>query len=347
MKVRLSLAAAAMLTSVPIAAGESNPPVTTAELATHELALQGTALALASETFQNLLIGAIAEGLSGPFQCNPDTTGPGSSKIEEVTQVSASTKRVKFTYYFDHACVNPFAALALNFVHHANGYETGSGKITYRSEAGAILGDLSLSLHFLNDTTTSIINLGAIGGYVPKSGAPALHLGVMCRHVERVFAGGVMPCQVAAAQDFPDLGKALGFHANVNQKLSITIKFNSVSSDLVTAPTGSLDVGFAPAWSVALTGTSASFGTTSIQGQVGAFSVFPPTPTAWSVSDTADHQKFATHVVNDTDRNSIGTVTDTMSLSRLATLKVDRSGTGTITYTGKPAAAVSNWVLSK
>ena len=39
-----------------------------------------------------------------------------------------------------------------------------------------------------------------------------------------------------------------------------------------------------------------------------AFSVFPPTPTAWTVSDTAHHQKFAIQVVNNTVRNSVGSI---------------------------------------
>lgn len=119
MKALLPLTAGVLLATLPAASPSAEPlsaAPTTSEIATHELALQGTAVALASETFQNLFIGVLAQSLTGPFDCNADSGGTGSSKVQSVTQVSATVKQVKFTYYFDNACARPFAVQTLNFV---------------------------------------------------------------------------------------------------------------------------------------------------------------------------------------------------------------------------------------
>lgn len=347
MKALLPLAAAALLTSAPIAAGESSPPLTTAELATHELALQGTALALASETFQNVLLSAIAQSATPPFQCQADTSGAGSSKVNSVTHPAADSTRVVFSFYYDDKCAQKFTVVAATFIKRSATLSTGPGKVTYYDTAGSVQGSISLQIRFYDDMTTGWIDLGGTGSYVPESGAPPLDLAVNCKHIEYIFYGKNMPCQVAAVQNFPALAMQLGFSAAVLQKLAVTINFHSTSSSLVTAAQNTLTVGFLPGGSVGITGTSTPFGSAAVAGKIGAFAVFPPTPTAWTVTDADHQQRFSIHVVDNIGRNSLGTITDTSTAARLATINVDRSGTGAIRYAGKPAAKVSNWVISK
>ena len=89
------------------------------------------------------------------------------------------------------------------------------------------------------------------------------------------------------------------------------------------------------------------YGTTSASGGAATFSLFPPTPTGWSVSDPGHDQTFTINVVSNTVRNSVGTITRISTGAVLATVALDQSGSGTITYSDGSVAAVTSWTLAQ
>jgi hypothetical protein len=69
----------------------------------------------------------------------------------------------------------------------------------------------------------------------------------------------------------------------------------------------------------------------------------PGLSTAWTVTDSAHDQQFQISVVDDTTRGLAGSITQISSGTTLATITLDRSGSGSITYSDGSTAIVTNW----
>ena len=107
-----------------------------------------------------------------------------------------------------------------------------------------------------------------------------------------------------------------------------------------------LSVGTGPGHSLVLTGGARRVGSEATSGHAGGFSLFPPTPTAWTGTNKGAGQVFNIAVTDDTSRRLQGSVTALGTGQQLAVIAVDRSGTGTIRYRGSnTATAVTGWVL--
>jgi hypothetical protein len=78
---------------------------------------------------------------------------------------------------------------------------------------------------------------------------------------------------------------------------------------------------------------------------VGSFSLFPPTPTSWTLTDTTHDQQIVISVMDDTTRDTSILITQISTGTSLASGTVDQSGTGTITYSDSSIDAVTNWTL--
>ena len=63
--------------------------------------------------------------------------------------------------------------------------------------------------------------------------------------------------------------------------------------------------------------------------------------------DTGHDQAFTINVASNTVRNLIGTITRISTGAVLASLALDQSGTGTITYSDGTVAAVTSWTLAQ
>jgi hypothetical protein len=89
------------------------------------------------------------------------------------------------------------------------------------------------------------------------------------------------------------------------------------------------------------------FATTTAIGSAGAFELFPPTPTSWTLTDTTHDEELQIALASNTARNLNITITQVSAAATiLATGTIDQSGSGTITYSDGTAATITNWTLS-
>jgi len=214
------------------------------------------------------------------------------------------------------------------------------------------VGTLKISgvIEFVGNTqTVTSIKSSGVGVYTPRNGAAKVDLGLSCSL--DVLTLGPQPCVGAIVQNFPSLNIALGSVTPItlNQASDGSFTFANTpgqSSTLVTGPLNSLSVVQPTAFTLTIGGGAANYGTTSVKGSASQYDVFPPPPVSWIVKDDGHHAEFSLAVTGPAG-NSRATVTDTANGTTLATLLVDKSGTGSITYTatGKHFA-VSNWLLA-
>ena len=89
-----------------------------------------------------------------------------------------------------------------------------------------------------------------------------------------------------------------------------------------------------------------AFASTTCSGGAAAFVLFPPTPTAWTLTDSAHDQSFAISLVDNTVRDLTLTITQISTGVTLATGTVDQSGSGTIKYSDGTTVAITSWTLA-
>jgi len=88
------------------------------------------------------------------------------------------------------------------------------------------------------------------------------------------------------------------------------------------------------------------FATTTASGSAGAFELFPPTPTSWTLTDTTHDEEFEIALDNNTTRDLNITIIQVSTNETLATGTIDQSGSGTIMYSDGTTATITNWTLS-
>jgi hypothetical protein len=192
------------------------------------------------------------------------------------------------------------------------------------------------------DTT----NVYGLGLFTPASGARTpVQLGVYCALTE--YSGA---CAGGIAQDFPALGLAIG------AVTPLTLSYNGDSAtspvtftgggSAVTGPIGSLTLTNPSPTSFVLQGGGAAFASTTCSGGAAEFVLFPPTPTAWTLTDSGHDQSFSISVVDNTVRNLTLTITQVSTGVVLATGALDQSGSGSMTYSDGTIVAITNWTLA-
>ncbi|HEY1961144.1 MAG TPA: hypothetical protein VGG69_01900, partial [Rhizomicrobium sp.] len=161
------------------------------------------------------------------------------------------------------------------------------------------------------------------------------------------------PCEGGIAQDFPDLSQSMAsvtplkLHLKKNGKNSFSVSFSGSSSHMVTGELGALSITTPTNSSLDIGGTYTTYHNSAVtQGFASQFSLFPPTPTGWSVTDNKNDAKFSISVIDNTTRNSSGTVTRISTGEVLATFAMDRSGTGSITYSDSSSQPITSWLLA-
>jgi hypothetical protein len=157
-----------------------------------------------------------------------------------------------------------------------------------------------------------------------------------------------VPCAGGIAQDFPALGLAIGavtpLSLTVGTTVTAPVPFIG-GGTAVTGPLGSLTLTNPNPTSLVVQGGTA-FATTTASGSSGAFELFPPTPTSWTLTDTAHDEEFQIALASNTTRELNITIFQVSTNATLATGKIDQSGSGTITYSDGTMAAITNWTLS-
>jgi hypothetical protein len=262
------------------------------------------------------------------------------------------------TIYYDAHCTKPYVV--------AQATPTGTSTdnsiqvniaetATYYGLNGTSIGTLTLKETAL-DSEAGAINVFGLGIFTPVSGAHTpVQLGLYCAFASATST--TASCAGGIAQNFPALGLAIGAVTPLTLTLSSPppllnlggttsggVTFTGGGS-AVTGPIGALTLTNPGPISLIVQGGTA-YTTTTSSGGAAAFSLFPPTPTAWMLTDSAHDQQFQISVVDNTARNLTLTILQISTGSTLSTGALDQSGSGTITYSDGSTAVVTNWTLA-
>ncbi len=309
------------------------------------LVQQGLAIALASNVLQSQVT-VLFDATGGGTGCVPLSTGTGSSKnLRRVTSGDVTGSLI--TIYYDTACRHPYIEANAHIVSSTSTYAI-TETANYVGTTGAALGQLRV----LEDAITSgsSVVVRGTGTFTPKDGAPVVHLGLTCA----IPAGNVpppFPCEGGIAQTFPHLDVSLGSVTPITLTLKAAgseqyvVHFASTRSTMVRAAPGALSIATTSHSQLRVTGGGTTFTSDTTTGTAGRFALFPPTPTGWMITDRATKLVFAISVLNNASRQLKGSVT-TSSGKTLATLNVDRSGTGSISYMGGSTDPITSWMMS-
>jgi P pilus assembly chaperone PapD len=244
------------------------------------------------------------------------------------------------TTYYGY-CTQPYVVTSPNTtVTTGNNQLAVSETATYYGLNGTIIGTLTLDETVLVGDTTNLYGLGI---FTPAAGARTpVQLGLSCS-----LSGTTNTCAGGVAQDFPALGIAIGAVTPLTLTASNAtgpVGFTGGGS-VVTGPIGSLTLTAPSPTSLVVQGGT-PFASTACSGSAGAFDLFPPTPTSWTLADSAHDRQLQISVVDNTTRNLTITIKEVSTGITLATGALDQSGTGTITYSDGSIAAITNWTLA-
>lgn len=253
-------------------------------------------------------------------------------------------------FYYDAACTRIAVKGTINtFVGDDNlGNYHLTGSALYTSPNGIPQGTLVLDEQ-ANGTRLSggqlVGTVHALGSYTLLTGGLIVQFGLNCNNL----AGGhnIGICQNGVVQNFPGLAAAygsvttLGLDSTASGVLTL-----SGTSVLTSGAIGALTLTQPTATSMVVNGGTA-YGTTVDGGNAASFTLFPPTPTGWNVTDAAHDQIFTISLADNTVRNFVGTLKRISTGATLASLALDQSGTGSITYSDGTAASVTAWVVGQ
>jgi hypothetical protein len=316
-------------------------------IAEHLVTQEGLAIALASNVLQSQLT-LVEDALAdGPVSSCTALTGGGAHRVTGWGGTS-SARTFTDTIYYDTACTKPYLAAAAS-VHPSDSGATATATVAYTGATGASLGSLTTgaTANFVGNG----INLEGTGIFTRAAGAGGatspVSLGLACQSQSDT----VLNCQGGVTQDFAGLGHSLGsitpLQLTIGSDTSQPIGFQGSGNSTAVAGLGALSIASPDAATLSIQGATPTAGTVTTSGQAGGFVLFPPTPTGWTVTDAAGDVSFEIGVVDNTTRSLTATVTQLSTKKVLASLALDQSGTGTISYVGEKPAPVISWTLTR
>jgi hypothetical protein len=246
------------------------------------------------------------------------------------------------TIYYDSNCTQPYIVADVT----GGGNTTGNSSVltetaTYFGSNGTKIGAMALNMALTIGDSGAQVN--GLGTFTPATGSQLpVNLGLSCS----ISSDPTLQCVGAIEQDFPALGIAIGTVTPLTlfQTAGGGINFTGTGSSF-TGPLGSLTLtNPTPSTFVVQGGTA--YSSISVSGGAASFTLFPPTPTGWTLTDTAHDMKFQVSVIDDQSRTLRLTVIQVSTGEALATGSLDQSGTGTITYSDGSRATIANWTLS-
>ena len=242
--------------------------------------------------------------------------------------------------YYDSNCTRPYIVCDIT-----GGENTGAnGSVltetaTYYGPNGTKIGTMALNMALTLAGSGAQVN--GLGTFTAASGSQLpVNLGLACS----IGSGTTVRCVGAIEQDFPALGIAIAGVTPLTLTQTSGVSFTGTGSSF-TGPLGSLALtNPTPSTFVVQGGTA--YSSMSVSGGAAAFTLFPPTPTGWTLIDATHDMKFQVSVIDNTSRTLSLTVTQLSTSTTLATGSLDQSGTGTITYADGSRATIANWTLS-
>jgi len=317
------------------------------------LVQQGLGIGLASNVVQSQV--TVLDGaLLGSTSCRALTAGTGSSKVlQKSTTGNVTTATVDL--YYDGSCAQPYIEAAATLTAtNATATISISESATYLGPAGATLGVLALSESVVFGGTSdaiSSVTVDGTGTFTPKDGSPPVSLGLECEIPASSSTPPPFVCSGAVAQPFPALGISLASVAPLTISLTpiagggdddYGVAFSGTQSTSVSGAAGALSITTPTPTTFAIAGSGTAMPANATSGHAALFALFSPAPTGWTVTDAKDGTAFTLNLVSTTQLT--GTVT-TAAGATLATVSLDASGSGTITYSAGGSAPVTNWTL--
>lgn len=313
------------------------------DLSARLVAQEGLAIALASNVLQSQLqlIGA-AVGQEGG--CHP-LPGGGATQIL-ASSVSGSTTTLTLGISYDGGCAQPYMTSDATVTESGDTFAA-RASVAYTGVDGSALGTMTTDANAAYDE--SGIRLEGLGTFVPAAGGVTVSLGLACQS-QGAADDAPWTCSGGIAQDFPSLGVSLGsitpLTLHLQSDVALPITFEGSGSTTDTGTPGELTIVTPDHVSLALQGGASTAASIATTGQAGSFSLFPPAPTGWTVTDAADDVTFTISVIDDTTRQLRATVTRISTRSSLAVFDVDRSGSGTVRFGDGEPEAVTSWLLA-
>jgi P pilus assembly chaperone PapD len=311
-------------TSIPTTGGSGNVVVERA------LAQTGLGIGLASTVLQSQFA-MVQQVLEQSEAC---TALPGGGSVRWSGSGSMAT------YY--GFCTQPYVVTSpTTTVTGGNNQLAVSETATYYGLSGTIIGTLTLNETVLAGETAW--NVYGLGIFTPATGARTpVQLGLSCS-----LSDNTNTCAGGVVQDFPAIGMAIGAVSPLTLTVSTgtgPVGFTGAGS-VFTGPIGSLTLTAPSPTSLVVQGGT-PFASTTCTGSAGAFELFPPTPTSWTLTDSAHDQQLQISVVDNTSRNLTMTIKELSTGITLTRGMLDQSGSGTITYSDGCIAAITNWTLA-
>lgn len=319
------------LTSIPTTGLHASAPGDL--VAQHALAQTGLAIAQASTVLQSQLQIVLAISESTTY----------CSILEGGGSIRVTNNANAVSVYYDPYCTKPYLSTGADTKMTIAGESViVSETATYYGLNGNVLGSLSINeTAKIGNSSWSVYGLGL---FTPATGARTpVQLGLYCS-----LAESSSDCAGGIAQDFPTLGLSIGgvtpIQLNYGNSTSDPITFTG-GGTAFTGPLGALSLTNPSPTSLVIQGGTV-FSTTSASGGAAGFNLFPPTPTGWTLTDSAHDQKFQISVVSNTLRNLTLSITQISTGTVLATGALDQSGSGTLTYSDGSTTVVTNWTLA-
>jgi hypothetical protein len=306
------------------------------------LAQTGLSIGLASNVLQSQVDVLFTSGTQGAA-CQSLSGGGSLASGSTPTVTLQGNALYPVTVYYDANCTQPYIATEITAA-----TETGSGSGVMTETANYYrLNETSLGTMTLNTTlgeSDNDIQVYGLGLFKLATSSVPVQLGLAC---DINFSATNLPCVGAVAQDFPALNLAVGGITN------ITLTPDGSDSGLTFAGSGSIFNG--PIGSLTLTNPSpttfalpgaTTYASTTTSGGAAAFALFPPTPTAWTLTDAEHDEQIQISVISNVSRRVSLTIVQLSTGATLATGSVDQSGTGTITYSDGSSAGITSWTLA-
>jgi len=249
------------------------------------------------------------------------------------------------TVYYDTNCTQPYIATSpsTTVTTSASGNTFVISEIaTYYGLNGAAIGTVTTT-QTIDASLSSTLTVYGLGVFTPSGGARTpVQLGAYCSFPS---TGTTAQCGGGIAQDFPALGLALGGVTPFTLNMTAQNPTFSGGGTVFTGSTGSLLLANTSPGSLVVQG-GAVYGTNTATGGASAFVLFPPAPTAWTITDSAHDQQCQIAVTSSATRTSTLTITQISTGNALATATLDQSGSGTIIYSDGSNAAITNWTVA-
>jgi hypothetical protein len=317
-------------------------------VAEHSLTEAGLAVGFVSTVLQSQL--ALFEGFGGSITaCAPLAGSNGGVLSGSVTGSVA--------VFYDAACTRPYIATVGSLTSgNVPGGTLVAETATYYDPVGNPIGSLALNETFvLTLVYPASSQVDGLGFFTPTSGIRTpVQIGVSCTvPLAANISPETLTCSGAVAEDFPALGLSIGVVAPITLVVAAApggaligqpMTFSGAGLTATTGPLGALSLTAPTATTLAVTGGTPS-ATYALSGSSAAFSLFPATPTRWTVTDSFSGLTLQVAVASNALRNLTLTISQGAGGATVATGALDQSGSGTITFSDGRQEPITSWTL--